>query len=166
MWSASSAAHSSDAVTILRHGSDVNLDIDATAFVQIGLFVVLFLMLKPMLFDPMLKLFEEREKRIEGNISKARKIDEESAKAKAEYEDVLNDARRSGSAEREKIKNEGLKQEADLLANVRRETALVAEDNRKKAEKDLAVAREQLGKDSAALAGQLAGIVLGREVRG
>jgi len=164
MWS----AHLSDALTILhitRGGGDVNLDIDATAFVQVGLFVVLFLVLKPMLFDPMLKLFEEREKRIEGNIAEARKIDERSAKAKAEYDVALQKGRNAGATEREKIKNEGLRHEAELLAKVREEMAKVADENRKKAEGDLATAREQLGKESAALAGQLAGLVLGREVR-
>lgn len=163
MWS----AHLSDALTILRdtRGGDVNLDLDATAFVQVGLFVVLFLVLKPMLFDPMLKLFEAREERIEGNIAKAREIDEHSAKAKAEYDEALQKARNLGAAEREKIKNEGLRHEAELLAKVRAEMAKVAEENRKKAEADLATARGQLDKDSTALAGQLAGLVLGREVR-
>lgn len=143
----------------------MNLDLDATAFVQVGLFVVLFLVLKPMLFDPMLKLFEAREKRIEGNIAKARKIDEHSAHAKAEYDAAMQKARNAGAAEREKIKNEGLRHETELLAKVRLEMAQVADQNRKKAEGDRSSARLQLQKDSSALAGQLAGLVLGREVR-
>ena len=162
MWS----AHSSDALTALRLGGDVNLDIDATAFVQVGLFVVLFLILKPTLFDPMLKLFEVRERRIEGNIAKARKIDGQSAKAKGEYDEALAKARAAGTLEREKIKNEGLRHEAELLAKVRAETTATAEEARKKAEEDLATARAQLGIAASALAGQLATTVLGREVRG
>ena len=54
-------------------GGGVNLDFDATLFVQVGFIIVLWLVLKPVLFDPMLKLFEEREKRIEGAIKKARR---------------------------------------------------------------------------------------------
>ena len=42
----------------------VNVDLDATFVVQIALFVVLLLILKPVLFDPMMRLFEEREERI------------------------------------------------------------------------------------------------------
>ena len=39
-----------------------------------------------MLFDPMLKLFEEREKRIDGAKVQARHIDEKSAGALTKYE--------------------------------------------------------------------------------
>jgi len=163
MWS----VHASDALGLLvNRGGDVNLDIDATALVQVGLFVVLLFVLKPMLFDPMLKLFEEREKRIEGNIAKAREIDEESAKARSEYEAEMHKARTEGATEREKIRSEGLKQEAELLAKVRGETAKQAEAAREKAEGELAGARATLEKDTGGLAQQLAGIVLGREVRG
>src|SRR6476469_9830901 len=77
----------------------VNVDVDATLFVQLLMFVVLLLVLKPLLFDPMMKLFEEREKRIEGTRHKASKEDERSAKALAEYEKVLAVAREAGAAE-------------------------------------------------------------------
>ena len=62
----------------------INVDVDLTFLVQLVLFVGLTLVLKPMLFDPMLKLFEEREKRIDGAKLQARKIDEKSASALAE----------------------------------------------------------------------------------
>ena len=39
----------------------VEVDFDATALVMVGIFIVLWLVLKPLLFDPMLKLFEERD---------------------------------------------------------------------------------------------------------
>ena len=44
----------------------IDVDVDLTVFGQVALFLVLMLVLKPLLFDPLLKLFEEREKRIEG----------------------------------------------------------------------------------------------------
>lgn len=162
MWS----IHLADTLTLLARGGDVNLDIDGTILVQIALFVGLMLILKPMLFDPMLKLFEEREKRIEGNIKKAREIDEQSAKSKAEYDAALHAARVEGGAAREKVRSEGLKQEAELLAKVRAETAAAAEESRKKAQGELTTARADLEKDAAALASQLATLVVGREVRG
>ena len=48
------------------------------------LFTALAVMLKPLLFDPMLKLFDEREKRIEGAKLEARKTDDASAQALSE----------------------------------------------------------------------------------
>src|SRR5512135_3637788 len=100
----------------------VNLDFDATLLVQVGFIIVLWLVLKPVLFDPMLKLFEEREKRIEGAIKKARKIDEESAEAMTEYNAVVAKARAEGATEREKLRSDGLRKESDLLSKVRAET--------------------------------------------
>ncbi len=161
MWS----VHASDALSAVIGGGDVNLDIDATAFVQVGILVGLLVLLKPMLFDPMLKLFEERERRIEGNIVKARGIDKKSADAKAAYEAAMHTARVAGATEREKLRAEGLRQEADLLAGVRAETAAAAAAGRARAAAEFADARDQLGKDAAKLAQQVAGVVMGREVR-
>ena len=64
----------------------ISVDFDATFLVQLVLFTGLTLVLKPLLFDPMLKLFEERERRIDGAKLQARKIDEKSATALAKYE--------------------------------------------------------------------------------
>src|SRR5579885_1463819 len=100
----------------------VNLDFDATLLVQVGFIIVLWLVLKPVLFDPMLKLFEEREKRIEGAIKKARKIDEESAEAKARYDEAMAKARSEGAAERDKLTAESRRKENELLSKVRAET--------------------------------------------
>ena len=58
----------------------INVDVDWTFLVQLGLIVALMLVLKPLLFDPMLKLFEEREKRIEGAKVQARHIDDKSGR--------------------------------------------------------------------------------------
>ena len=53
-----------DAFSHLANEGAVNVDFDLTVVGQIVLFVTLMLVLKPWLFDPMLKLFEEREKRV------------------------------------------------------------------------------------------------------
>src|SRR6186713_1618042 len=99
-------------------GGGVNVDLDASLVVQIAIFVVLLVVLKPLLFDPMLKLFEEREKRIEGTRHAASKEDERSAKALAKYEGILAKAREAGAAERDALRAEGLKREADIMSRV------------------------------------------------
>src|SRR5262245_54351685 len=76
----------------------VNVDLDLSFVVQIALFVVLLLALKPLLFDPMMRLFEEREERIDRTIEKARKTDEASAKAEAKAEAIVAKGREAGSA--------------------------------------------------------------------
>src|ERR1700693_2111638 len=78
---------------LLSAPSAINVDVDLTFVVQLVLFVGLTLILKPVLFDPMLKLFEEREKRIEGAKLQARHIDEKSASALTKYESEMATAR-------------------------------------------------------------------------
>ena len=87
----------------------ISFDFDATFLVQLVLIAGLTLVLKPLLFDPMLKLFEERERRIDGAKMQARHIDEKSASALAKYESEMAKARASANAEREKIRAEAVK---------------------------------------------------------
>jgi F-type H+-transporting ATPase subunit b len=142
----------------------VEVDFDLTLVGQIIVFIVLFLILKPLLFDPMLHLFEERERRIDGAKLLARKIDEKSASALSTYETEMAKARTSANAEREKLRNEGLKAESEILARVRGATARLMEDGRKQMQTEVQGARAALQNETGPLARELATRVLGREV--
>lgn len=142
----------------------IDVDFDATFLIQLVLFVALTLILKPLLFDPMLKLFEEREKRIDGAKLQARKMDEASAGALTKYETEMQRARAAGNVEREKFRSEGAKTENEILGRVRTATAQSLEEGRKQLQADAEKVRKTLRADSAALAGQLASRVLGQEV--
>ncbi len=148
----------------LSEGGGVNVDLDASLLVQIGLFVVLLLILKPLLFEPMLKLFEEREKRIEGTRRAASKEDERSAKALAKYEAILAKAREAGAAERDALRAEGLKKEAEVLARVREVVAATIEQGRTGLAGDAKATRTKLAGEANVLGRGIASRVLGREV--
>ncbi|MGH7270226.1 MAG: ATP synthase F0 subunit B [Polyangiaceae bacterium] len=142
----------------------ISVDFDATFLVQLVLFVGLTLALKPLLFDPMLKVFEERERRIDGAKLLARRIDEKSATALTTYEAGMAQARANANAERAKIHADALKREQEILGRVRDATSKVLEDGKRAAQADAERARAALKADGPALARQLAGRVLGREV--
>ena len=150
----------------VRAAGGVEVDVDLTVFGTIGLFLVLFIGLKPLLFDPMLKLFEERERRTLGAKKDAREMDKKSAGAQAQYEAEMQKARGAANAERDKLRGEGQKTENEILAKVRQATAQTLEDGRKKAADEVAKARAQLKAEAGALAKELAARVLGREVGG
>jgi F-type H+-transporting ATPase subunit b len=143
----------------------ISVDFDATFLVQLVLFVGLTLVLKPVLFDPMLKLFEERERRIDGAKAQARKMDEKSATALAHYESEMAKARASANAERERIRAQALKQEQEVLTSVRAATAKTIEDGKRAALAEADRVRAALKGEASALARDLAGRVLGREVQ-
>ena len=148
----------------LGDGGGVNVDLDASLLVQIALFVVLLLILKPLLFEPMLKLFEEREKRIEGTRREASKEDERSAKALAKYEGILAKAREAGGAERDAIRAESTKKEAEMMATVRDAVAKTIEEGRTALASDTKATRTKLASEATLLGRGIASRVLGREV--
>jgi F-type H+-transporting ATPase subunit b len=143
----------------------ITVDVDWTFLVQIGLFVGLTLMLKPVLFDPMLKLFEEREKRIDGAKLQARRIDEKSVTALTKYEGEMAKARAAGGLERDKIRVEAMKREQEILGAVRAATSKTLEDGKRAAQVEADRARTTLRNDATTMARDLASRVLGREVQ-
>jgi F-type H+-transporting ATPase subunit b len=147
-------------------GGGVDVDFDPTVFIMVALFIFLWIVLKPLLFDPMLRLFEERERRIDGAKLLARKIDEKSAGALTRYETEMQRARTSANADREKLRAEGLKREAEILAKVRASTAATVEASRKEMLDAAAAARKGLSSDMQSIAADFASRALGREVRG
>lgn len=142
----------------------VTVDLDLTLFVQLGFFLVLLFVLKPTLFDPMMRLFEEREKRIEGTRHEATKEDERSAKALAKYEAICAKGREAGAVERDALRAEGTKREQDILAQVRAEVAATLEQGRAAIAVETKTARRELEGEVRTLGRETASRVLGREV--
>ena len=143
----------------------ISVDFDATVVVQVVLLVVLTLALKPLLFDPILKLFEERENRIEGVKAAARQIDEKSGTALATYEAAMAKARVAANAERDAQRALGLKSEQEILAKAREETARVIDEGKRAVQAAAANARVTLKADAATLIQEVAASAIGREVR-
>jgi F-type H+-transporting ATPase subunit b len=142
----------------------INVDVDLTFVVQLVLFVGLTLVLKPVLFDPMLKLFEERERRIDGAKAQARKIDEKSTTALAKYEAEMTRARAEANAERDTIRAEALAREQQILSTVRAATAKTIDDGKRAAQAEANRIRLALKTEAVQTARELASRVLGREV--
>jgi F-type H+-transporting ATPase subunit b len=151
--------------TVAAAPQAINVDVDATLFVQVVLFIGLTLILKPVLFDPMLKLFEEREKRIDGAKLQARKIDEKSVTALTKYDTEMARARAAGGVERDRIRAEAIKREQEILAAIRADAAKTLEDGKRAALAETERARSALKADATAMARDLASRVLGREVQ-
>jgi F-type H+-transporting ATPase subunit b len=142
----------------------VEFDFDKSVLVTMALFIALMLILKPTLYDPMLKLFAEREERTEKTKERARKMDKKSAEALAEYDAAMAKARAAAGTEREKIRGDALRTENEILAKVRESTSKTLEDGRKKAQDEVARVRSALRTQAVELGRDVASRVLGREV--
>ena len=144
--------------------SGVDVDFDASVLVHVGVFLVLLLVLKPLLFDPMLALFEERERRTIGTKGAARALDDEAERARVEVETKMSAARADGNASRAALRNAGMKEEAAILAKAREEADKLTVAGRATNSAALDQAKQGLAAQAQDLASLVASKALGREV--
>ena len=67
----------------------MTFDFDLTFVLQMLLFAALIVVLRPLLFEPVLRVFEERERRTEGARAEARQMQEEAGELLSRYEGEL-----------------------------------------------------------------------------
>lgn len=128
-------------------------------------FLLLMAYLNAVVFRPILRLLEERERRTRGAVDEAKALEAKAAQALAAYEEKIAAGRDLGGADRALARKEALDREREILEAARAETARrVAQ-----IEREVAAAAEGA---RAGLAGQARGFaavivekVLGRSVR-
>jgi F-type H+-transporting ATPase subunit b len=149
--------------TLLASGGVV-MDIDRTLFVQMAVFVMLILVLSPMLFKPVLRLFEERERRTEGARSAAREMQDKAEDLLHRYQAKLDEVKRAAQAERDRLRNETLRLEAEIVERARQSNTRIVEHGRQQIETELGTIRRDLDAYSQKIAKEIGASVLGREV--
>jgi F-type H+-transporting ATPase subunit b len=140
----------------------VNIDIDRTFIVAMVLFALLVVVLKPLLFDPVLKIFEERENRTEGARAEARKMQEEAGGLLREYETKLAEVAQAAAEERDRLRSETARLESEILEEARQATQRIVEEGRKRIEAEVSKIQFDLGRRSAELSSEIAQRTLGR----
>jgi F-type H+-transporting ATPase subunit b len=150
---------------LLASGADIVVDFDLTFIAQAVLFTFFIVLLKPLLFDPLMKVFEQREKRTEGAKAEAREMDREAGELLTRYEAEMEKIRREASREREELRAETAKLEARIMAEARAESAKILEAGKAKIAAEMDGLRRELAAQTPALAAEIASRVLGREVR-
>src|ERR1044071_7154097 len=116
------------------------ISLDITILYQIVLFIVLWLILSKILFQPYLHLLEQREHRTTGAEHDSPDLETEGSRLRAKYEEQISQAQIAGRAAKEAIVQEGRQQREKILAQarqeatsqlerVRREVALALEKN-------------------------------------
>lgn len=128
------------------------MEINATLLVLMVLFLLLFAWLPPMLFDPLLALFAERERRIEGAKHQA-KVLAHTAEAKLqEVEEKIKVAQKEGRQLLTSLKAEGEAYQRNLLDQARTEAKEKSEVAKTKLKTEIQKVKEQLQKEVAPMA--------------
>jgi len=145
--------------------SPITLDADLSFLAQFALFTLFITLLKPLLFDPLLRVFEERERRTEGAKKEARAMDAEAGELLTKYEAELERVRKEAGVERERLRAEASRLEAQIMAEAREETARILETGKQQIAREVAELRAELDRMQPELAAQIASKLLDREVR-
>ena len=138
------------------------MELNATFFLQLVLFFALLAWLSPMLFEPFMRLFEERERRITGAADEAKKLaghaDEAAAKiaertqaAQLEARSVLND-----------LRARALVREGEIIGAAREKASTRLDEARADLFEATEETRRALRDEAKKLAGEIVEKVLGR----
>jgi F-type H+-transporting ATPase subunit b len=142
----------------------ISVDFDLTFLAQFVLFATFIVVLRPLLFDPLLRVFEEREKRTEGAKLEAREMDAKAGDLLTRYEAELEKVRREASIERDKLRDETKALEAKIMAEARAESARILDTGKARITAEVEQLRKELRDGQPQLAAEIASRVLGREV--
>jgi len=147
---------------LLALAGGVTLDFDNTLGIQIVLFVLLMFLLEPLLFQPVLRVFALREERTEGAKAQARELDEQAGEIYQRYQRELEHVNRVAAEERDRVRAETSKLEAEILREARAAVGKIVDDGRKQIAAELTRIRFDLGRESERLSHDIVERVVGR----
>jgi F-type H+-transporting ATPase subunit b len=153
-----------EAIGPAASGSAVTVDFDKSVLAQMVLFALLVLVLKPLLFDPVLKVFVLREQRTEGARAEARELDERAGEILRKYEAELALVHKVVGEERDRIRADTAKLEARILEEARHAAAEIVTEGRRRIEAESNRIQFELGREAERSAQVIARQALGREV--
>jgi F-type H+-transporting ATPase subunit b len=157
--------HALEPVLPLVASSAVTVDVDMTFVAHLVLFTAFTVVMKDLIFDPLLKVFEERERRTHGAIDAARKMDEQAIALKQELDGKLEDIRREAAVDREAVREHVKQIESELMNEARDAMTKELDAGMAAIRIEVTDIRKDLEKNRAPLAAEIASKVLGREVR-
>lgn len=147
---------------ILSGGSIIDLDV--TFFVQLALFFVAFIFLRSLIFKPMLALFEERELSIDGAKAEAKRMEADAAEKGEGFDSSMRKLRLDAGDEREQLRVQGRRLEANVLEKVREETQISLAEAEADLDREAGKVRTEMGKQIPAIAREIAQTLLTREL--
>jgi len=150
-------------LSIVASGGSL-IDLDATLFIQLGIFLLVFLLLRSLLFRPVIQLIEKRREVTVGKREEAERFERDSAELQEEFNKQMAEIRSSAGAEKDRIVEQARRQERDILNKAREDARSIVEEAKADAMKQAEIARSEIREEIDSLASAVASRILGREV--
>jgi len=135
---------------------------DYTLVVQIVLFVVLWMGLKRLLFEPVMGVLEQREERTAGRVERARQEKARAVEAQGHYEEAIREARIKVAREGEAAEKGAWAEHARVVAAAREKAAEEIGQSRRELAAAVEAAGGELGAEAEKIAEQMVLRVTGR----
>jgi F-type H+-transporting ATPase subunit b len=140
------------------------ISLDISILYQVILFVVLWLIVNKVLFQPYLKLLDERERKTTGAQHDSTELEHEGARLRAQYEERIAQAQSVAAGERERILQSAREQREKILGQARQEAEQTLAGRRQEIATALVAERRLASAEAAIIAADIASKVLGRKV--
>jgi len=140
------------------------IDVDATIFIQLGIFLAALYLLSRFLWKPYLRVRSERVARVEGYREEAARLEVDAQQRLARADAALAEARRVGAGQRQIARQEAQAREQALLAEANAAAQKKLADARARLGATVAAERKKLDADSSQVALAAARKILDREV--
>lgn len=138
--------------------------LDYTIFVQIAAFILFWFLLSRLVFNPLSRVIDERERRTEGVKDEAESLKEERERLRRELEGQIAEANQEGNAIKEAIRQEALHARERLLARAQEDAARLLQMVREEIQTEVESGRETGAREAEAIARQMAVKILGRSI--
>ena len=141
------------------------VDLNITLLYQAANFLILMFVLNIILYKPLMKLMDDRQKRIDDANEQVRSLDATVEQKVADYEETLRRARAEAMEERDSVKATGTDAAKDILGKAREEVSEMIQGFKSKAAAEKEEARLLLKKQTRQIALEISEKVLGRGVK-
>jgi F-type H+-transporting ATPase subunit b len=164
MFNKASSSPDGDAMSVVDH-LDLRIagmiDVDATFFIQFGIFVFLIIAMKVLVYDPFLSLQDRRDRATGGAISEAKEAGKTVERLKTQLEDGLSQARARGTQIRDELRAEAETQTQSEVDVVSAEMSAMVEAELATLKGAEADARSQIDVEATRIASVLADRIMG-----
>jgi len=141
------------------------LGLNLTSFlIQLGTFIIAFLVLRKWAFRPILTVLKERREMIEKGVSLGEKMQKEQAEMEQKVADALRDARTQADKIIADASSRGRQVIADAEAKAKEKSEMIIAGAEERIDQDIKVARSKLEKELAGLVADATETIIGEKV--
>ena len=140
------------------------IEIDMTMPIQIANILILIVIMNIVLYRPVRKILEERQKKIASLNKDVETFDRNARLRLEDFDQKINEARNKAKAEFDGLRSAAQASGAEIVGKIRKEVEAAKAEQLKEIESQFAAAQKELQGQVESFAGDMASKVLGRAV--